>query len=145
MKEIKDFMNSKENEDNEIKKQENIEDNKDYNKDIFNEINKDIQSDEENINKHFNIFDTDNKFNDIFLGEHKSNDRNNNQKDSNNSKEDSNNREISRFYNINNNEIFDNLKEINIINKINEAKIKNMLMIQQQKKQQEQQKTKLQY
>ena len=143
LKEIKDFMNSKQNEDNEIKKQTNIENNKDYNNDNLNEISNDIKSDEENINKHFNIFDTDNKFNDIFLGEHKSNYKNN-QKDNNNTQENNNNRENSRFFNnnININENIENLKEINKINEINEAKIKNMLMIQQQK-QQQQQKTNL--
>ena len=75
--ENKDFIN-KGNETNEIKEEISNDISKDNNNDndlSNNFSNKSIE--EENINKHFNIFDTENKFNDIFIGQHKFNDSNN--------------------------------------------------------------------
>ena len=62
-------MNSPNNEKNELKYEElNNENNEDNNEnDIINEDNLSIEN-KDNINEHFNIFDTDNKFNIIFIG-----------------------------------------------------------------------------
>ena len=98
--ENKDFIN-KGNETNEIKEEISNDISKDNNNDndlSNNFSNKSIE--EENINKHFNIFDTENKFNDIFIGQHKSNDSNNSQKNSYNYQENNDNRKNSRFFNM---------------------------------------------
>ena len=131
--ENKDFIN-KGNETNEIKEEISNDISKDNNNDndlSNNFSNKSIE--EENINKHFNIFDTENKFNDIFIGQHKSNDSNNSQKNSYNYQENNDNRKNSRFFNMMYSNDNENLKNLNEMNKINENQIKNLLMIQQQK------------
>ena len=65
LQEIKDFMNNDAKEINTLK-EENNTDKKIKESDRKNENNLNINLDE-NINEHFNIFDTENKFNDIFI------------------------------------------------------------------------------
>ena len=88
---------------------------------------------QENNNKHFNIFDTENIFNDIFIESQNHNNFDNNQNDNIIKR-----RNNSRFFNNNNNNATnnENLKEINI--DLEEAQIKNLIMIQQQKQKENQ-------
>ena len=75
-KKINEFMRKEENEDKSLKTGSNINNNIDTH--VENNNDKDNSYDfnsnnekEENINQHFNIFDTENKFNDIFIGNQK--------------------------------------------------------------------------
>ena len=98
------------------------------NKDKNNE--NDMSSDyerQENRNKHFNIFDTENKFNEIFIESQKPDNSDNNPKNDDIFIK----RNNSRFFNNNN----QNLNEINKIKELEEEKIKNLILIQQQQKQ----------
>ena len=78
MQEINDFMRNESNEGSELKIESDIDNNIDthidsnIDNDSSNElyINNEMK---ENSNKHYNIFDTENKFNDIFLENQKSN------------------------------------------------------------------------
>ena len=128
-KEIKDFMNSPNNEKNELKYEElNNENNEDNNEnDIINEDNLSIEN-KDNINEHFNIFDTDNKFNSIFIGAKEINNldkKNNNTQQLN---DNFNDNIMNRVNPLINNENLDDIK------RIEENKIKNLIMLQQQQK-----------
>ena len=122
-------MNSQNNEKNELKYEElNNENNEDHNEnDIINEDNLSIEN-KDNINEHFNIFDTDNKFNSIFIGAKEINNfdkKNNNTQQLN---DNFNDNIMNRVNPLINNENLDDIK------RIEENKIKNLIMLQQQQK-----------
>ena len=134
--ELKDFMKNENNEKNKIKEETNIEifDNNNENKNNFNE-----QS--ENISEHFNIFDIENKFNDIFIGDKNSNNTNNsnenniNKQNDNNFNNNINNRNKSRFFNINNKEDIEEIQKKNLVFKQQQQKVNQQYyqMLQKQK------------
>ena len=138
--EIREFTKTSNNEINELKEEESNDYNNDYNNenDIINDSNDyNLNLDnKDNINKHFNIFDTENKFNHIFIGAQEinnSDEKNNKYKQLNNNY---NNNIINKYNYFNNNE--DN-KDLNEIKRIEENKLKNLIMIQQQQKEKEKQ------
>ena len=130
--EIKEFMSSENNEGNALKEESNFDKNNDN--DFINDYNLSIEK-PENINEHYNIFDTENKFNDIFIGKQKYKYSENNQQETSNEYGNNRLRNNSRFFNSNNNNIY--LKQTKDTEE--EAKIKNLIMLQQIQKQRENQ------
>ena len=133
--EIRDFIKNSNNENDELKEEESNDFNNDDNNenDIINDSNDyniNLEN-KDNINKHFNIFDTENKFNHIFIGAQETNnsdEKNNKYKQLNNN---CNNNIINKYNYFNNNE--DN-EDLNEIKRIEENKLKSLIMIQQQQK-----------
>ena len=144
LQEINDFMRNEINEGIELKVESDIDNNIDthidsnIDNDRSNElyINNEMK---ENTNKHYNIFDTENKFNDIFLENQKPNTINNILQRNNNYNNDFNNKNYSRFFNSNTNinGKNDNIKEINREKKYEEEQIKKLIIIQKQKSNQQ--------
>ena len=140
LQEINDFMRNESNEGSELKIESDIDNNIDthidsnIDNDSSNElyINNEMK---ENSNKHYNIFDTENKFNDIFLENQKPNTLNNIQQRNNNYNNDFSNKKYSRFFNCNTsiNIKNDSIKEINRAKEYEEEQIKKLIIMQQQK------------
>ena len=137
--EITEIMNAQNNEINVLKEEESNNDNNDDNNenDIINDSNDynlNLEN-KENINKHFNIFDTENKFNHLFIGA----------QETNNLDKNNNSQQLNINYNnsiINENTYFNNdveNEDSNEIKRKEENKFKNLIMIQQQQKEKEKQ------
>ena len=125
--EIKDFMNIDINENNILKQEKNINNKNGISNDNYsnNKLN-------DNFKPHYNIFDTENKFNEFFIKFQESNDTNKEEKCNNNINNNNNTLKISDFPNNNKNNI--TLNELNQNKELKDNPIKNALIQEQQQK-----------
>ena len=141
--EIDNFIQNKKKEDKINKEETNIDNNKENhidNNSCSNNVNDLIINigKQENKKQFFNIFDTENKFNDIFLGNQLSIINTKNQQAINNNNDDLNNKKEINIINNKNNINFkgknENITETNSEKEYKEEKIQNSMIAPQQNK-----------
>ena len=135
IEEIKDFMNDKNNKNNE----ESNSNKKEINNDNYHDNNQNIHDIDNNPNLHLNIFDIENRFNHIFIEPRLNEIDNINNAKNKDYQGNSNNLNKNDFFNNYNQDIRrSEQKGINNVKEINENKIKKTLMIQNQKQRNQQ-------